>query len=61
MNDFDDMNKFDDNDEMDDYGFRGQFDAVLAEFGDLLKLELVLDDEAAVTFTIDTDIIVNLQ
>ncbi|MBR4674742.1 MAG: type III secretion system chaperone [Victivallales bacterium] len=61
MNDFNHMNDLGETDEMEDYGFRGQFDAVLAEFGDLLKLELVLDDEAAVTFTIDDDIIVNLQ
>ena len=61
MNDFNDMNYLDETEGTDDYGFRGQFDAVLAEFGDLLKLELVLDDEAAVTFTIDDDIIVNLQ
>ena len=61
MNDFNDMNYLGETEETDDSGFREQFDAVLAEFGDLLKLELVLDDEATVTFTIDDDIIVNLQ
>ena len=61
MNDFNDISYLDETEDMDDYGFRRQFDAVLAEFGDLFKLELVLDDEATVTFTIDDDIIVNLQ
>ena len=61
MNDFDDMKDFDDVDEMDDGRLRGQFEDVLAEFGNLLKQELVLDDEATVTFTIDDEIIVNMQ
>ena len=61
MNDFYDMNDFDGIDEMDDGRLRWQFEDVLAEFGDLLKQELVIDDEATVTFTIDDEFIVNMQ
>ena len=61
MNEFDDMNDFDDIEGMDDEVLKEQFEAVLKEFGDLLKLELVLDDEDTVTFTIDDEIIVNMQ
>lgn len=61
MNDYDDIKDFDDVDEMDGGRLRRQFEDVLAEFGNLLKQELVLDDEATVTFTIDDEIIVNMQ
>ena len=61
MNDFDDMKDFDDVDEMDVGRLRGQFEDVLAELGNVLKQELALDDEATVTFTIDDEIIVNMQ
>ena len=61
MNDYDDIKDFDDIEKVNDDRLRGQFEDVLAEFGDLLKQELVLDDEATVTFAIDDEIIVNMQ
>ena len=61
MNDYDDIKDFDDIEKVNDDRLRGQFEDVLAEFGNLLKQELVLDDEATVTFTIDDEIIVNMQ
>ena len=61
MNDYDDIKDFDDIEKVNDDRLRGQFEDVLAEFGNLLKQELVLDDEATITFTIDDEIIVNMQ
>lgn len=61
MNDYDDIKDFDDIEKVNDDRLRGQFEDVLAEFGNLLKQELVLDDEATVTFAIDDEIIVNMQ
>ena len=41
--------------------FKGQFESVLADFGALVKQPLVLDDAGTATFTVDDEIIVNLQ
>jgi len=38
-----------------------QFEDVLAEFGEVVKQPLTLDDDGTATFTIDDEIIVNLQ
>jgi len=38
-----------------------QFKDVLAEFGGIVKQELSLDDDGTVTFTVDDEIVVNLQ
>ena len=38
-----------------------QFEEVLAEFGDLVKQKLALDDDGTATFTVDDEIIVNIQ
>ncbi|MBQ7251698.1 MAG: type III secretion system chaperone [Kiritimatiellae bacterium] len=40
---------------------REQFDEVLAEFGALVKQPLALDGDGTATFTVDEEIIVNLQ
>lgn len=40
---------------------REQFDEVLAEFGALVKQPLSLDGDGLATFTVDEEIIVNLQ
>ena len=41
--------------------FREQFEDVLAEFGGLVKQPLALDVDGTATFTVDEEIIVNLQ
>ena len=38
-----------------------QFEDVLAEFGELVKQPLELDDDGIVTFTVDNEVIINLQ
>lgn len=38
-----------------------QFEGVLAEFGKIVGIPLSLDDDGTATFTVDDDIIVNLQ
>lgn len=38
-----------------------QFKDVLAEFGGIVKLDIPLDDDGSATFTVDDDVIVNLQ
>ena len=40
---------------------RSQFESVLAEFGEVVKQEIVLDDDGSTTITIDEDVIINLQ
>ena len=40
---------------------REQFESVLAEFGGLVKQPLALDGDGTATFTVDDEIIVNLQ
>lgn len=40
---------------------REQFDGVLAEFGELVGRRLALDGDGSATFTVDEEIIVNLQ
>ena len=40
---------------------RKQFEEVLAEFGEIVKRPLALDDDATATFVVDDEIIVNLQ
>ena len=40
---------------------RKQFEDVLAEFGEIVKRPLALDDDATATFVVDDEIIVNLQ
>ena len=40
---------------------REQFEDVLADFGALVKQNLALDGDGAATFTVDDEIIVNLQ
>ena len=40
---------------------REQFESVLAEFGEAVKLPLALDGDGTATFTIDEEIVVNLQ
>lgn len=41
--------------------FRDQFEDVLAEFGGLVGQPLALDGDGTATFTVDDEIIVNLQ
>ena len=41
--------------------FKEQFQNVLAEFGESVKLPLALDDDGSATFTVDEEIIINLQ
>ena len=40
---------------------REQFEDVLADFGALVKQNLALDGDGAATFTVDDEVIVNLQ
>ena len=42
-------------------GLRGQFEGVLAEFGKIAGIPLALDEDGTATFTVDDEIIVNLQ
>ncbi len=40
---------------------RKQFEDVLAEFGELVKQKLALGEDDTATFTVDDEVIVNLQ
>ena len=40
---------------------REQFEEVLAEFGEIVKRPIALDDDDTATFVVDDEIIVNLQ
>ncbi len=40
---------------------KNQFEDVLAEFGELVKQNLALDEDGTATFTVDDEVIVNLQ
>ena len=40
---------------------REQFESVLAEFADAVKLYIALDDDSCATFAIDDEIIATLQ